>query len=918
MFRGVFHGGAALLMALGAVGGGATRAWAQADDNPVMLQWFETRWQTMERRVPDFFMAGYDGVWLPPPSRAGDSSSPGYDVFDRFDLGRPGNPTIYGTEEGFRAVLAELQRAGALVYVDSIFNHNSGRTSNAQFHAQGGWPGFVTNLPGDFWGDFHTGQFQSIDPGGPNYNLWEGDLVGLIDIAQEENLQYIRHPVDAANPLNIPPGTVRNRPDAANARFYPDLDLPPVSFVNPAQPGHPWTIYPFNTEDPYAGDPVADNATGLLMRWAQWMLDDVGVDGFRLDAAKHIPQWFWNQYFDTAVYQRRRTAWGALVTPLSFVESVDSNSFTQTYLRKDGFGFRDGLDLNGAGQLRDLLNAQGFGTWGNVLSSHLDNQDDGNGTNGSQGVMHVFSHDNGSAGDGGSAPPVPGVNRYALPEHAYLMFRPGLPIVYHNSREMIDLYSSRGFWPREGNPTALSVGGGGGGGAPDLVELVQIAGGYARGDYRGLNFTDTVNPSTNDVLVFERRTQVGPGVFAANVLVGMNDRYDAGFQQRSVQTSFAPGTRLRELTGNHADAMVDPAGGGDQVPQFLIVDANRRVLIRVPNNASSGGQHHKGYVVYGPAAPSGVVMIDGATGVVPPDGAGVPSYRRRLTAMEVVTTESFGLSLVTSQTDLLDPNTDDFAAFRIDEGFVDRNGNGEVDIGPESPTLPGFEQFVTFNSPLLGSGNANGAYYQTIDATVLEEGPHFVTVRAFRHRDDGGLPIYGEFRKVVYVDREPPAAALVEPGEGGFVGALSYEFAVRALDRTVDSVHILLNVPEGSDPVALCNAGSRATQTDRFEFRRTIGGLPIGASTVTMVAFEATGSHAIETVTFVVNIGTGDVNLDGEVGVEDLYDAFMLAGEGYLAPLDMDENGLIDVRDYRLLEAAIRSGELLDMTEGQR
>ncbi len=43
---------------------------AQAQENPSpILQWFECRWTDMERRVPDWFEAGYGAVWLPPVSR---------------------------------------------------------------------------------------------------------------------------------------------------------------------------------------------------------------------------------------------------------------------------------------------------------------------------------------------------------------------------------------------------------------------------------------------------------------------------------------------------------------------------------------------------------------------------------------------------------------------------------------------------------------------------------------------------------------------------------------------------------------------------------------------------------------------------------------------------------------------------------
>ena len=85
---------------------------ARAGDDRTILQWFETRFENVEHRVPDFFLAGYDAVWLPPVSRGADpNETAGFDVFDRFDLGRPGFETAYGTEAGFDAVVGALDDA---------------------------------------------------------------------------------------------------------------------------------------------------------------------------------------------------------------------------------------------------------------------------------------------------------------------------------------------------------------------------------------------------------------------------------------------------------------------------------------------------------------------------------------------------------------------------------------------------------------------------------------------------------------------------------------------------------------------------------------------------------------------------------------------------------------------------------------
>src|SRR5438128_10866742 len=78
-------------------------AQAQYVSQGVTLQWFDGSYKTMEYRAADYFMAGYGGLWTPPPTRAdsGDGSV-GYDVYDRFDLGYAGKSTQYGTETGLK------------------------------------------------------------------------------------------------------------------------------------------------------------------------------------------------------------------------------------------------------------------------------------------------------------------------------------------------------------------------------------------------------------------------------------------------------------------------------------------------------------------------------------------------------------------------------------------------------------------------------------------------------------------------------------------------------------------------------------------------------------------------------------------------------------------------------------------------
>ncbi len=919
-FRGV-----SLAILAGLALGSSAKADPWDENPPPMMQWFECSWQDMERRIPDWFLSGWGSVWLPPVSRGylsptatnQNSTSAGYDVFDRFHLGKPNARTAYGTEAGFDAVVDEFHRANGLVYVDMVLNHNAGRRGDVQFLQDGGYPGFWQNPPTpirnmtstDNWGDFHngisTGYYQSENPGGARYCLQSGDLVALIDINHASVNNFIRQPTAAGNPLNIPGGSYFNNPDPANARFYPDPALgtdtvtnPGMSFANGLNTGIftppcdvPWrnepasqlTLGRFNTANPGAGVAVAENATGYLLRWVQWMVDVKKVDGFRIDAIKHMPSWFYDTFYDTVVSGRRVTPDGRFVTPYSFGESVEGNDFTfDRYVRKpngrttgrlaagDAYGNRDCLDLNGAGQIRNLIGASGTGSWNNVTGAHLDNVDDGF-NNGSVGVNHIFSHDNGSQGSGSSVPPLPTSKQQGWFAHAYLLMRTGQAKVYHNSR--LVTRTGTDFYPREGVPLTLGYDPGALAPSPVITNLVKFSNWFGRGEYMP-RWQDS------EVLIFERRTNTGSG-YSGNCLVAVSDRYDGGTDPFTVTTSFPQGTRLFEYTGHATDAVVNSAG---DLSATVTVGAGGSVTFRVPRNKNAANvEHHKGFLVYAPAVPAGTLSILGTSGTIAPDSPPTPANvlttydRRRLNAIPVVSAATFTIDLVTTNMDALDAtnqNADDNAVFRINAGYQDFNGNGVSDLDHQSLVVPGHEQFVTLHQPLYNTGLTQGHYQQVIDATLLPEGMNYVSATAFRKRGALDAPLFREFRAVVYVDRLCAQVSFIPPAPP--VLGSQATVTMKALDRTASAVHVLVN-PTGTNYVAQANVLNLATRVDRLDWSRVVSGLNAGNNHIVVVTLEDSGRGCFTEHTLFVGQCTADVDdgsgtgtPDGGVTIDDL------------------------------------------------
>jgi len=900
----------------------ASNAMAQYDVSPpVILQDFESSYNAIDNKMPDIFESGYGGVYLPPPGITLNGESVGYDVYDRFNLGSPGETTLYGTQNEFESVVKGVHAFGGDVYSDMLWTWSNGinNSNNSSFSE---FPGLTTVL-------------QTTNPSGPGYNTLgyntsTGDFYPTSDTNQDEEalpgLQHIdpasdyfliRQPTTPGNPQNIPEGTgiwlgntVANVPTASNAQYYPDDNSTPRYESDPALGESNIPIYSYNLSDPMAGTPVAENALGYLMRYAQWMIQVMGVDGFRYDGGNNTYPWVMN-YLDLATYDmsNRDLLNGQQENIFNFTEVLTSNTSTiQQYISKTALtnpantvgGDRDALDFPLYFAMTSNLSGNGaFGSgqnnWYNVVDASLDYSDDGL-MNGSEGVKIVNDQDE----------PAPVLANVA---YAYVLMLPGNAVVYYNGENFNNesSNSSGGEFPEGGASdsfdTALTALGGPyasetgnynlnplGGGATtpngSIATLVDLRNRFGRGDYR----EDWIE---QNLLAYERVDSCLVLLSnATSATTGGNGDYDS----RTFATEFAPGTILEEYTGNATSTFADPQ---QNIPEFLQAVANSSsptgsdITVRFPRNVqynSTTGQTYAtgdGYLVYGLPTPTGALNVTNVSSVIPgqtfstsASNAGYLNGTERLTSIDVVTGSSFQLQLSTNaaylnvtpgQPAVYDQDADgDNAQFTIDGGSITVGPDGTTSTVPGSngeTTTPGnvsygYQDFAT-SQPGYTSTNGNGYYAQTIDTADLSVGYHYIEVISFSHNSDASAPpVYSDWYETIYVDRGTPTSTV-----GSFAplngNNKDQQLVVDNTDGTASSAYVYLNLPPAVTDAQILNMistgnntingvtyqGGLAGQIDTAEFAWGFNNLYSGNQVATIITYRPDGNYAIQRIT---------------------------------------------------------------------
>jgi alpha-amylase len=249
-----------------------------AATNGVMMQFFHwytpadgSLWNEAASRARELADAGFTALWLPPAYKgSGGGADVGYGVYDMYDLGefdqKGSVRTKYGTKEQYLAAVGALQKAGLQVYADTVLNHRMGADA--------------------------------------------AEIVRATPYPQDDRLRAKGAPreIEAYTRFSFPGRQGAHSQFEWRARHFDAVDY---DHRNPGEKGTVYLLegkqfddqvalengnfsYLMGADLDFQDRQVRDEVTA----WGKWYLDTTGVDGFRLDAVKHISAWFFPQWLD--------------------------------------------------------------------------------------------------------------------------------------------------------------------------------------------------------------------------------------------------------------------------------------------------------------------------------------------------------------------------------------------------------------------------------------------------------------------------------------------------------------------------------------------------------------------------------------------------------------------------------------------
>ncbi len=248
-------------------------------ENFTMLQYFEwyypadgSLWKKLASDAQTLKDKGFDTLWLPPAHKGmSGADSIGYDSYDLYDLGefdqKGSIRTKYGTKDELISAIKTAQNVGLKVYVDIVLNHLGGGDETETVTVRKVDPKNRTAFISEA---FEIEAFTKFNyPGrAGKYSKFEWDFQCFSGVdydhrSGETALYCIQNQYGEGWEEVL---------DKENGN-YDYLMLSDIDFRNPA---------------------VREE----LKAWGKWLHKTLGFDGFRLDAIKHMPADFYNEWLD--------------------------------------------------------------------------------------------------------------------------------------------------------------------------------------------------------------------------------------------------------------------------------------------------------------------------------------------------------------------------------------------------------------------------------------------------------------------------------------------------------------------------------------------------------------------------------------------------------------------------------------------
>lgn len=218
-------------------------------------------WNDLAREAAQLAASGFTSVWIPPAYKgAGGTNDVGYGVYDLFDLGefrqKQTIATKYGSKQELLAAIRAAQAAGLQVYADVVFNQKDGADQTEDVWAQEVDWNDRNRVLGDWYRIKAWTRFEF--PGrGNTYSRMKWFWWCFDAVSYDQN-----HPAQGNDKLfRLKDKTFSTQVslERGNYDYLCGADCELAGFV-----------------------------AGEFTYWGEWFLRQTEVDGFRLDAVKHI------------------------------------------------------------------------------------------------------------------------------------------------------------------------------------------------------------------------------------------------------------------------------------------------------------------------------------------------------------------------------------------------------------------------------------------------------------------------------------------------------------------------------------------------------------------------------------------------------------------------------------------------------